>query len=125
MIPKKKKIMIVEDEKILADMYKDKLSRSGFDVECAFNAEDGFNMIKKAKPDLVLLDILLPRENGISLLSKIRKEKDISSVPVIAFSNYDDQGTKEEAKNFGAKEYLIKTNYNPQEILDIINKYIN
>ncbi len=121
----KKKILIVEDEKILAEMYKDKLVRSGFDVFLAFDAEEGFNLTKKIKPNLILLDILLPRENGIGLLEKIRKNGEISSIPVIAFSNYDDEKTKDEAFKFNAREYLIKTNFTPQEILDSIKKHIN
>ncbi len=121
---KKKKIFIVEDEKMLAEMYRDKLTRVGFEVYSAYDAEEGIELIKKNDPDLILLDILLPRENGVSLLSKIRKEEKIALVPVIAFSNYDDKETKKEAENLGVKEYLIKTNYTPQEIVEKIKKYV-
>ncbi len=121
---KKRKIVIVEDEKILAEMYKDKISREGFDIYSAIDAEDGFKLIKKVLPDLILLDILLPKENGVTLLGRIKQEKNLSSIPVIAFSNYDDDKTKKEAKELGAKEYLIKTNYTPQEVVDKINRYL-
>jgi DNA-binding response OmpR family regulator len=120
----KKKIVVVEDELMLAEMYKDKLVRVGFDVYSAFDAEEGLELIKKVKPDLILLDILLPRENGVSLLGRIRKEPGVSETPVIAFSNYDDLETKNEAKNLGAKDYLIKTNYTPQEIVEKIKEYL-
>ncbi len=121
----KKKIVIVEDELMLAEMYRDKLLRVGFDVYSAFDAEEGLELVRKVKPDLILLDILLPRENGVGLLGRIRKEPEISSTPVIAFSNYDDTQTKNEAKELGAKEYLIKTNYTPQEIVDKIKEHLN
>ncbi len=120
-----KKILIVEDEKMLAEMYKDKLDRSGFEAYIAFDAEEGFKLIKKTRPDLILLDILLPKENGISLLGRIRNDSEISPTPVIAFSNYDSRKTKEEAYNFNVKEYLIKTDYTPQELLEVIKKYVN
>jgi DNA-binding response OmpR family regulator len=121
----KKKIVIVEDELMLAEMYRDKLLRVGFDVYSAFDAEEGLELVRKVKPDLILLDILLPRENGVGLLGRIRKEPEIGSTPVIAFSNYDDTQTKNEAKELGAKEYLIKTNYTPQEIVDKIKEHLN
>jgi len=120
----KKKIVIVEDELMLAEMYRDKLVRAGFDVYSAFDAEEGIISIKEIKPDLVLLDILLPRKNGVGLLGQIRKDPEISETPVIAFSNYDDTETKNEAKELGAKEYLIKTNYTPQEIVDKIREHL-
>jgi len=120
----KNKIVIVEDEKMLAEMYRDKLERSGFEIYSAPDAEEGLELIKKIKPDLILLDILLPRENGVGLLSKVRKIADIASIPVVAFSNYDDEETKKEVKRLGAKDYLIKTNYTPQEVVDKIREYL-
>ncbi len=120
----KKKILIIEDEKMLAEMYRDKFEQEGFDIHSAFDAEEGLEMTKEIKPDLVILDILLPRENGISFLKKMRGVKEIASIPVVAFSNYDDLRTKKEAKDLGAKDYLIKTNYTPREILEKVNKYL-
>ncbi len=119
-----KVIVIIEDEKMLAEMYGDKLKRSGFKIYSALDAEEGLELIKEIKPNLVLLDILLPRENGVSLLAKVRKVAEIASVPVIVFSNYDDGDTKKQAGDLGAKEYLIKTNYTPQEIVEKIREYL-
>jgi len=119
-----KKILIIEDEKILADMYKEKFEMTGFKVFLALDAEEGLIVAKKEKPDLILLDILLPRESGISFLEKIKKDSDISSILVVAFSNYDDPQTKEKAKELGAKNYLIKTNFTPEEIVKKIKEYL-
>ena len=119
-----KKILIIEDEKMLADMYRDRFSHEGFDVYSAFDAEEGMEMAKKIKPDLILLDILLPRANGTDFLEKMRNEEDIADTKVIAYSNYDEVNSKEKAKKFGAKEYLIKTNHTPREVLDIVRKHI-
>jgi two-component system alkaline phosphatase synthesis response regulator PhoP len=119
-----KKILIIEDEKILAEMYREKLEMEGFKVSLAFDVKEGVEMAKKERPDLILLDILLPVENGISFLRKQKEDKEISKIPVIAFSNYDDPRTKKEAMELGVKEYLIKTNYTPSEIIEKIKKYL-
>jgi len=118
----KKKILIVEDEKILAEMYYDRFVQAGFKVVTAYSAEEGIEAALKEKPDLIVLDILLPRENGISFLEKLRKNPKIASTKVVAFSNYDDPATKKEAFDLGVEEYLIKTNYTPQEITEKIKR---
>ena len=119
-----KKILIVEDEAILAEMYQDKFTQAGYEVSLAFNSEEGLALAKKERPDLILLDILLPKENGIQFLNWLRKDPEISSMPVVAFSNYDDPETKKEAFQLGVKDYLIKTNYTPQQIVEKIKSYL-
>ena len=119
-----KKILIVEDEKILGEMYRDKFIQAGLDVVWAGSAEEGLEYLSKDKPDLILLDILLPRDNGINFLNKLRKEKKFDHIPIIAFSNYDDPATKKEALLLGVKEYLIKTDYTPQGIIEKVKKYL-
>ena len=118
------KILIIEDEKVLAEMYKDKFIQAGFEVILAYSSEEALKVLQKEKPDLILLDILLPRINGIGFLTRIKKNSEISSIPVIAFSNYDDAETKGEALRLGVKDYLIKTNYTPQEIIDKVKTYL-
>jgi DNA-binding response OmpR family regulator len=119
-----KKILLIEDEKILAEMYQDKFSRAGFKVFWAFNSKEGLALARKEKPDLIVLDILLPKENGITFLSWLRKEPGISSTPVVAFSNYDDPEAKRRVAKLGAKDYLIKTSYTPREIVEKIKEYL-
>ena len=119
----KREILIVEDEKILAEMYRDKFKAADFDVTLAFSSEEGIEILKKRKIDLVLLDILLPRENGIAFLKRMRQLKNVSKIPVVAFSNYDDPETKKEAFELGAKAYFIKTQFTPKQLLEEIKKY--
>jgi len=119
-----KKILLVEDEKILAKMYRDKFTEAGFEVSVTFEAKEGLEMAKKEKPDLIVLDILLPKENGITFLTWLRKTPEISSLAVVAFSNYDDPETKKTALRLGVKDYLIKTNYTPKEIVKKIKNYL-
>ena len=120
-----KKILLVEDEKVLAEMYVDKFKEAGFGIVAVCSAEEGIEAVKKEKPDLVVLDILLPKQNGIKFLAQMRKESEISSIPVVAFSNYDDPETKKQAFRLGVKDYLIKTNYTPEEVIERIKGYLN
>jgi len=118
------KILIVEDEKILAEMYKEKLLEDDFSVDLAFSCEEGLDYLKDNKPDLILLDILLPKENGISFLEKAKKNNNIENIPIIAFSNYDEPKTKKQAFALGAKAYLIKTQYTPKQLVEEIKKFL-
>lgn len=120
-----KKILLIEDEKILVEIYQDRLTQAGFKVLLAFETKDGLEIAQKEKPDLILLDILMPRESGIIFLAKLKDIPEISNIPVIAFSNYDDPETKKEALALGAREYLIKTNYTPSEVIEKIKKYLD
>ena len=119
-----KKILLIEDEKILLDIYKDKFTQAGFKIYLSSEAKKGLNLARKEKPDLIVLDILLPKENGITFLTWLRKDPKISSIPVLAFSNYDDPDIKKQAFKLGVKDYLIKTNYTPKEIIKKIKSYL-
>lgn len=119
------KILIIEDEKILSEMYRDKLISENFEVISAASAEQGFEVIQKEIPDLILLDILLPGENGISFLTRIKKNPAFSSIPVLCFSNYDGPDTKKQAFKLGIKDYLIKTDFTPNEIVVKIRQVLS
>lgn len=118
------KILIVEDEKILAEIYKDKFDEEGFETDVAFSSEEAIDYLKVKKPDLILLDILLPKENGVAFLKKTKDMKNVAGVPIVAFSNYDEPNTKKEAFALGVKAYLIKTQYTPKELLAEVKKFL-
>lgn len=120
------KILIIEDELILAEMYRDKFTQAGYEVVLAFSAEEGLKLVKdkKEKPDLILLDILLPRENGIQFLKRFKKIAGVAQVPIVAFSNYDEPKTRKEAEELGVKDYLIKTEFTPNEIVEKVKTYL-
>ena len=120
-----KKILIIEDEKILAEMYQDKFSQEGYRVVLAFTSEEGIGLAKKEKPDLILLDILLPKENGVGFLKRLKETKGISQIPVVAFSNYDEPKTRKEAESLGVEAYLLKTDFTPQDLIKKIKEYLS
>lgn len=119
-----KKLLIVEDEVVLMDMYLAKLHKLGLTILSANSAEQGFAIAKKEKPDLILLDIILPMGNGVDLLEKIRKDEDTKDLKVLTFSNYDEPDTKKKALQLGSIDYLIKTNYTPNQIFKIIQNIL-
>lgn len=121
---KKPKILIIEDEKILVEMYYDVFVQAGFKVFSATEAKEGLEMAKKEKPDLIVLDILLPRENGISFLEWQKKDPEIASIPVVVFTNYDGLDTEKKAKKLGVKGYLIKADFTPQQFVSKIKNYL-
>jgi len=114
-----KKILIIEDEKVLSEMYKFKFSKEGYEVINAVDVEGGLNLVKSDNPDLIVLDILLPKESGIKFLEKYKGES-----PVIVLSNFDDNETKSLAFSLGAKDYIIKSNFDPHEVLEKIDSYL-
>jgi DNA-binding response OmpR family regulator len=119
-----KKILLIEDEKMLKEMYTLKFSQEGFEVISVISAEEGLELAKKEKPDLIILDILLPRKNGVFFLKEKNKDPEISQIPIVALSNYDHPETRKEALELGIKDYLIKTDYTPKEIVKKIKKYL-
>ena len=118
------KILVVEDEPMLREMYTRKLSQSGLEVISANDAEQGLKMVEQEKPDIILLDILLPKKNGIYVLEQLRSNPKTSQMKVIAFSNYNDPSTRRQAKELNVLDYLIKTDYTPQEIVKKIKSYL-
>ncbi|MCH8741815.1 response regulator [Patescibacteria group bacterium] len=123
MIESAKKLLIVEDEKMLSEMYQDTFSQAGYEVFAAFTVDEGIKIARNKKPDLILLDILLPKESGIAFLQKLKKDLHISTIPVVAFSNYDDPKTRKEAINLGIKAYLLKTDFTPKDIVEKVKEY--
>ncbi|MFA5080716.1 MAG: response regulator [Candidatus Paceibacterota bacterium] len=113
-----KKILIIEDEKILFEMYKFKFTKAGFKVFNSIDVEGGIKIAREEHPDLIILDILLPKESGINFLEKRSDFKDIANIPVVVLSNFDDTKTKNKAYSLGATSYLIKSNFDPTEILE-------
>lgn len=124
MVNKKTSILIVEDEKTLSEMYYDKFKTEGYNVEVVFSAEEALEFVQKKKPKLILLDMLLPRKSGIGFLEEVRASSVVDGVNIVVFSNFDDPETKAKAFGLGVQDYLLKTQYTPQELLDQVRKYL-
>ena len=119
-----KKILIIEDEHILTDMYADRFKQEKWKVTIETSSNKGLDITRKEKPDIVLLDILLFNGHGIEYLTAKKEDKAIAKIPVIVFSNLEDSKTKEDALKLGVLEYLLKTDYTPQELVARVNFHL-
>ncbi len=120
----KNNILVIEDDKFLRELMVRKLSIEGFKVSEAVDGEEGIKKIKKEKPDLILLDIILPGIDGFNVLSKKKKDPSIASIPVILLSNLGQKQDIEKGLKLGATDYLIKANFTPEEIVNKVKSLL-
>ena len=115
-----KTILIIEDDKFLRELIVQKLIKEGYKISEAVDGEDGIKKIKEEKPDLVLLDLILPGIDGFEVLSKMREDPSITKIPVIILSNLGQKEDVERGLKLGAVDYLIKAHFTPGEIIEKI-----
>lgn len=119
-----KKIIIVEDEKILANLLNRKLKDQGYESMVAWNGKEGLELIRKESPDLILLDIVMPEMDGFEMMEIISKDKELNKIPIIIVSNSGQPVEIGRAQKLGAKDWLIKAEFDPQEVIDKVKKQI-
>jgi len=112
----KKKILVIEDEVVLQKSMMDFLSEEGFEVFGALDGEAGLQLAKKEKPDLILLDIVLPIKDGFEVLTELKQSDDLKNIPVILLTNLDSMENVQRAFEFGVSTYLVKANYKLEDI---------
>jgi len=120
-----KKILSVEDDTFLSDVIGKKLSAKGAKMKYAQNGEDALKMIEEEKPDVVLLDILLPGTDGFEVLEKIKASPSQKDIPVILFSNLSSKEDIEKGMKLGAARFLVKASVIPDEISGVISEVLN
>jgi DNA-binding response OmpR family regulator len=118
------KILIVEDEEALLQTLQYKLSREGYEVVVARDGVQGLAVIKSNRPDVVLLDILMPKLDGFGVLETLNKEKVIPDLPVIIISNSGQPVEIDRALKLGARDYLVKAEFSPEEVVDKVHKVL-
>jgi CheY-like chemotaxis protein len=111
-----KKILIVEDDTFLQGLISRKLGADGFDIAIALDGNAALTSIAQSKPDLILLDLLLPQVDGYEVLRKVRQNPDWKDIPVIVFSNLSEEKDVKKAKDLGINEYMIKANFTLDEL---------
>ena len=119
-----KKILLIEDEELIINLLQKKITEQGYDLKIARNGEQGLELMKEIAPDLVLLDIIMPKKGGFEVLEEKQEDDSIKDIPVIIVSNSGQPVELDRAKELGVKDWLIKTNFNPDEIIDKIKKQI-
>ncbi len=120
----KNKILIVEDDAMISAMYKSKFEADGFKILVAVDGANGLELAKKEKPNIIMMDIIMPRMDGFSVLSKLKKTGQTKNIPVIMLTNLGTDEDKDKAKKLGVVDYLVKANLTPAQISEKIKKYL-
>lgn len=117
-----KKVCIVEDEPMIQEIYKIKLEEEGFQVITANDGEEGFELIKKELPDIALIDVSMPKIDGVTLIRMLQKDEALLKIPVIITSNVNDENTLKKAGELDVKFYLVKSLFTPKDVVRIVRE---
>lgn len=118
------KILIIEDEEIITNLLQKKLEQEGYDVEVARDGEEGLRLIREIWPDLILLDILMPQISGLWLMEEINKNPSLKRIPIIVISESGKSFELKRAQELGAKDWIIKTEFDLQQIINKVVQQI-
>lgn len=121
----KKYILVMEDDKFYGNIFQTKLTEEGFDVTVATDGEKGLEEASKRKPDLILLDLIMPIKDGFEVLKALKENATLKDVNIIIISNLGQENDVNKALAMGAVDYLIKANISLQEAVDKVKKYFN
>lgn len=119
-----KKILLIEDDENLIRSFNDFISKEGFEFKNAVNGEEGINLAKQEKPDLILLDIVIPKKSGFDVLQELKSDEALKNTPVIILTNLEEEKDIEKALSLGAYTYLVKANYSLEEIVKKIKEVL-
>ena len=119
-----KRILIVEDDRFLRELIVKKLSNEGYEVVEAVDGEEGLQKTKETKPDIVLLDLILPGIDGFEVLAQKKEDPSIAAVPVIVLSNLGQKEDVDRGLSLGATDYLIKAHFTPGEIIEKVRNIL-
>ena len=112
-----KTVLIIDDNPVITSIYRGKLSAGGLHTEIASDGEEGLQMLDRCKPDVVLLDLMLPKVNGMDVLKRIRARPEYKTLPVVVFSNSYSTDVMQQAWGFGATDVLHKSSTTPQNVV--------
>jgi DNA-binding response OmpR family regulator len=115
-----KRVLIIEDNQMLANLYRGSLAGAGFAVEVAPDGDAGLKSAKASNPDVILLDLMLPKKTGLDVLNSIRADEQLKAVPVLLLSNAYTPARTKELWDAGATQVLVKANTTPKQILESV-----
>lgn len=119
-----KKVLIVEDEQTLLKLLQKSLETEGIDVLVALDGEKGVRLARKEKPNLILLDIILPKKSGFDVLEELKSDPKTKNIPVVVLTNLSEVTDVEKVLELGAVTYLIKSNYKLEEIVEKVKEML-
>lgn len=117
-------VLLVEDDQLLIKMYSTKFTSEGFTVLTAKDGQQGLDMAIEKQPDIILLDMMMPRLSGDEVLKQLKANEKTKTIPVIVFSNLSQEDEAKKILELGAKEYLVKANLTPGEVVQKVKQYL-
>lgn len=120
---KESTVLIIEDDRFLVKAYEVKMKGMGFRVDVAHDGEEGIEKIKENKPDIILLDLIMPKMDGFDVLEEIKKHKEWKKIPVLILTNLGQEDDRKRGLALGAKDYIVKADYSLAQIVDIVKKF--
>jgi CheY-like chemotaxis protein len=118
------KILIVEDDPLISRMYQKMFTFEKFEVLMASNGREGLEKASSAKPDVILLDVMMPELNGLEVLENLKSQPETKNIPVIMLTNMDDQGDAQAFLQKGAVKYIVKSDYTPKQVADMVGEVL-
>ena len=125
MTDQKTKVLIIEDEEMLVNMYISKFKKEGYLTEKATNGRVGLEQAKNIKPDIILLDIMMPEIDGFMVLKNLKADTDTKNIPVIMLTNLGQEEDIKKGNQLGATDYLIKANLTPAQVVEKVKKTLD
>ena len=119
------KILIVEDDPLISRMYQKMFTFEKFEVAIAENGLEGMEKAAQQKPDVILLDVMMPELNGLEVLEKLKSEPETKKIPVIMLTNMSDPGDAEAFLEKGAVKYIVKSDYTPKQVADMVAEVLS
>src|SRR3989344_1781615 len=119
------KILIIEDDRFLSSLMKARLEKEGFSVNQAFNGEEAMGLLKKDQPDMIVLDLIMPRVSGFEFLENISVDPQISKIPVMILSNLGQESDIQKVKRLGAVQYFVKVKTSIDELVSHVKELLS
>lgn len=116
-------VLVVEDDAAIAELYRIVFTRKQYRYELAVDGEDGLKKLKEIKPDIALIDIMMPKMNGMELLQKMKQDPELKDIPVFVLSNLTDVAMEERLLGSGAIKYVVKSQCLPGEIVTMVDEF--
>lgn len=117
-------VVLIEDEKMLAEMYASKLTKEGMTVHAAADGAAGLELIKKEHPDIILLDVIIPKIDGFEVLRQLKGDPSTQSIPVMLLTNLGQEEDVKKGHDLGASDYFVKSDHTPAEVVEKVKKLL-
>ena len=118
------KILIVEDDTLISNMYKEIFTFDSFEVEIANDGQEGLDKARNFKPNIILLDIMMPKMNGLEVLTNLKADPETKTIPVVMLTNLAGENDAKAALTQGAVKYIVKSQYDPKQISEMVKQIL-